>query len=60
MAGMEELVSGERDSAFVRFLVVNNSVKTGIGENGRKEIDDCVRVIRKKQGVNQKRNHNAG
>ena len=57
---MEELIGGKRDRAFVCFLVVNNSVKAGIGKNGGTEIDNCVRVIGEEQRVNQKRDRNAG
>jgi hypothetical protein len=57
---MEELIGGKRDRAFVCFLVVNNSMKTGIGENGGTEIDNCMGIIRNEQRVNQKGDRNAG
>lgn len=56
---MEELVGGKRDRTFVYFLVVNNSMKTGIGKNGGTEIGDCMGVIGEEQRVNQKRDRNA-
>ena len=59
MTGMKELVGGKRDRTFVCFLVVDNSMKTGIGKNGGTKIDDCVGVIGNEQRVNQKRGHNA-
>ena len=59
MTGMEELVGGKRDRTFVCFLVVDNSMKTGICKNGRTEIGDCMGIIRNEQRVNQKRDHNA-
>jgi hypothetical protein len=59
LTGMKELIGGKRDRTFVCFLVVNNSMKTGIGKNGGTEIDDCVRVIGEEQRVNQKRDRNA-
>lgn len=60
LAGMEELVGGKRDRTFVCFLVVNNSMKTGIDKNGGTGRDDCMGIIRNEQRVNQKRDHNAG
>ena len=60
MTGMKELVGGKRDRTFVCFLVVDNSMKTGIGKNGRTEIGNCMRVIGEKQRISQKRDRNAG
>ena len=57
LTGMKELVGGKRDRTFICFLVVNNSMKTGIGENGGTEIGNCIRIIRNEQRVNQKRNY---
>ena len=59
MANMEELVGGKRNRTFVRFLVVDNSMKTGISKNGGTEIGDCMGVIGEEQRVNQKRNYDA-
>lgn len=56
---MEELVGGKRNRTFVRFLVVDNSMKTGISKNGGTEIGDCMGVIGEEQRVNQKRNYDA-
>lgn len=56
---MEELVGGKRNRTFVCFLVVNNSMKTGIGKNGGTEIGNCMRIIRNEQRVNQKRDYDA-
>lgn len=60
LTGMKELVGGKRDRTFVCFLVVNNSMKTGISKNGGTEIGNCMGVIRNEQRVNQKRDRNAG
>ena len=60
LADMEELVGGKRNRTFGRFLVVDKSMKTGIGKNGGTEIGNCVWVIREEQRINQKRNRNAG
>jgi hypothetical protein len=60
LANMEELVGGKRNRTFVRFLVVNNSMKTGIGKNGGTEIGDCMGIIGEEQRINQKRDRNAG
>ena len=57
---MKELGGGKRDRTFVCFLVVDNSMKTGIGKNGRTEIGDCMGIIRNEQRVSQKRDRNAG
>lgn len=59
LADMKELVGGKRDRTFVRFLVIDNSMKTGIGKNGGTEIDNCMRIIGEEQRINQKRNRNA-
>lgn len=59
LTGMKELVGGKRDRTFVCFLVVNNSMKTGIGKNGGTEIGNCMGIIRNEQRVNQKRNYDA-
>lgn len=59
LTGMEELVGGKRNRTFVRFLVVDNSMKTGISKNGGTEIGDCMGVIGEEQRVNQKRNYDA-
>jgi hypothetical protein len=60
LTGMKELVDGKRDRTFVCFLVVDNSMKTGIGKNGGTEIGNCMGVIRNEQRINQKRDRNAG
>ena len=60
LTGMKELVGGKRDRTFVCFLVVDNSMKTGIGKNGGTEIGNCMGIIRNEQRVNQKRDRNAG
>ena len=59
LTGMKELVGGKRDRTFVCFLVVNNSMKTGIGKNGGTEIGNCMGIIGNEQRVNQKRNYDA-
>ena len=59
MADMKELVGGKRDRTFVCFLVVDNSMKTGIGKNGGTVIDNCMGIIGEEQRINQKRNYDA-
>lgn len=59
LADMKELVGGKRNSTFVCFLVVDNSMKTGIGKNGGTEIDNCMGIIGEEQRINQKRNYDA-
>lgn len=59
LADMKELVGGKRDRTFVCFLVVDNSMKTGIGKNGGTEIDNCMGIIGEEQRINQKRNYDA-
>ena len=56
---MKELVGGKRDRTFVCFLVVNNSMKPGMGKKGGTEIGNCMGIIRNEQRVNQKRNYDA-
>lgn len=60
LTGMKELVGGKRDRTFVCFLVVDNSMKTGIDKNGGTGIGDCMGTIGEEQRINQKRDHNAG
>lgn len=43
---VEELIDSEGNRKFICFLVIDNSVKTGICKNCRAKIDDCVRIIR--------------
>lgn len=59
LTGMKELIRGKRDRTFVRFLVVDNSMKTGISKNGGTEIGDCMGVIGEEQRINQKRDYDA-
>ena len=57
LEGVEELIGCEGDGEVVRFFIINQSVDAGIGENGRREIDEQVRVIRREESRNQKGNH---
>lgn len=58
LEGVEELISCEGDGEVVRFFIIDQGVNAGIGENGRREIDEQVRVVRREEGGNQKGNHN--
>ena len=57
LEGVEELIGCEGDGEFVRFFIINQSVNAGIGEDGRREIDEQVRVVRRKESRNQKGDH---
>lgn len=54
---VEELIGCEGDGKFVRFFIIDQGMEFGIGENGRREIDEQVRVVRREKSGNQKGNH---
>lgn len=58
LEGVEELIGCEGDGEFVRFFIIDQGMEAGIGENGRREIDEQVRVVRREEGGNQNGNHN--
>ncbi len=57
LENVEELIGCEGDGEFVRFFIIDQGMNAGVGENGRREIDEQVRVIRREEGGNQKGNH---
>ena len=58
LEGVEELIGCEGDGEFVRFFVIDQGMDAGVGENGRREIDEQVRAVRREEGRNQKGNYN--
>ena len=57
LEGVEELIGCEGDGEFVRFFVIDQGMNAGIGENGRREIDEQARIVRREEGGNQKGNY---
>ena len=57
LEGVEKLIGCEGDGEFVGFFIIDQGMDAGIGENGRREIDEQVRVVRREEGGNQKGNH---